>query len=76
MTETNVPRFEPYEPKKELTQAEKEFWLEESARQEVYREDHQFYADQARENRDRALERLGLIRRLGMIGIDNSKGDK
>lgn len=56
----------------ELSKAEREFWHDEAARQEIYREDHQRKADEAREARDVALERLGMIRRIGQKAIDKT----
>lgn len=49
----------------ELTPKEREFWQEESARWQIRMEDHQRYASEAQERRDMALERLGMIRRIG-----------
>lgn len=51
--------------KPELTSAERQWWHEEAARQEIRREDYQRYADEAQAMRDRALEELGMLRRIG-----------
>lgn len=53
------------EQNKELTQAERHFWHDEAAREDIFREERQRQADEHREARDRALERLGMIRRIG-----------
>ena len=56
-----IHTFEGYGVKKELTPAEREWWQEEASRQEIRREDHQRYADEAYEARQRALRVLGMI---------------
>ncbi len=45
----------------ELSSAERQFWRDEAARNEIRREDHQRYADEYAENRNRALQKLGMI---------------
>lgn len=55
-----------------LTPKEKEFWLEEAARWAVRQEDYERYAIEARDKRLQALEKLGMIRRIGKAAVESS----
>lgn len=55
--------------REQLTPSERQWWHEEAARQEIRREDYQRYADEAQAMRDRALEELGMIRRIGKTAV-------
>lgn len=46
---------------KELTPAERQFWHEQAAREEIIREHHELYMKQAQRRRDIALSKLGMI---------------
>lgn len=57
----------------ELTPLEREFWQEEAARWAIRQEDYERYATEALEKRMQALERLGMIRRIGKAGLDSGE---
>lgn len=58
---------------KELSPDERSFWHEQAAYWEVKREDAQRAVDYATEQRLNALEKLGMVRRIGRKAIDDTE---
>ena len=57
------------QPNGELSPDERQFWLEEAARWQIRHEDYTRYAEEALEKRHQALERLGMLRRIGKAAM-------